>query len=306
MEIEENFIKVISEEEGKELLKEDKIIFEEKGIFLTLLIKDKINIDYIKNITKLLNKNKKETFVVTLISIFNENEEEKNKILDESIGKLKKEVNSIIIVPNNEKDIFVVKNKLKDAAEKIKKFIDGRGFISIDFYDLKTSIIDIVGIYSFGSASGELKEKEVVENLYLSIPERYKKKIGNHIIKIETSTNVKLSEAWKVGECISKKLEKGYYWALYPTSINKKFKNRIDAYAILEIDECKEYFNGVVYQNQCENLAEDLKRLHEEMVNLINEDLEKKTNNVEDEKIIDEAVEKVMKNYDEVLRRLAK
>lgn len=92
----------------------------------------------------------------------------------------------------------------------------------------------------------------------------------------------------------------------YIQMINEgKYKEPLEG-LMTDIFDC---FDRILDPNRCKNLAEDLKesiRLHEEMVNSINEDLEKETNNEEDEKRIDEAVEKVMKNYDDVLRRLAK
>ncbi len=217
---------------------EGRILSWTEPIIITNLIVEKININYIKDIVTYLKKREEEPLIIAVISVFEKDESKKDRILKKSIKKLKKEVDAIIIVPNNAKEYFVAEKILENAGEKISSLDKRKGFINIDATDMRFFFrSNTVSIYGFASAEGENRNK-AEKKFISSIPEKYRGKISEALLIENTDTQVGVSEHRRIVEYVRKKMEiKDISEILVGVNLESNFKNRVDIIGVFGLKE---------------------------------------------------------------------
>lgn len=229
----ENFMKVISEEDGRILLKPNPVL-------MTLIVKEKLDMNYVKNIVEYLKKTNNNPLIIATISVLGENKEEKDKILGESLEKLRGIVNSIIFVPTKEKDYLKIKKILEGVANKISKFSKGAEFINTDIVDIIGFLSDNIGVYVEGGSSGNWFNKISLSTTFLvnDIPEEFKEVAESFLLKVKTSPDTELDKISLIKDAINKKISKELNGNI-TIEMSKKFKEHIKIEGIFVVGKIK-------------------------------------------------------------------
>ncbi len=230
--------KVIDEKEGKNLLKEKRVYSSENNIVLGLLIEEKLDTDYVKNIINFLESYRNYCLDGIVISVFNENKEKENEILDEGIIEILKNIEqSIIIVLNTEKERLKAKENLERAVKRIS-----------NLPNIEILLSNKVSFYNFASARGEEKCEKVVDNLLLSLPKKYIDISEYCLLRIEQPFNMEIQQTSIIIDKISEKLRQKEDSLEVDIEMNKNVKDRVDVDII---------FNFFYDRQQIDNLKLD-------------------------------------------------